>query len=379
LELAFYTGKWRVSSAASPVVRTKRLLPKHMQQEPSVFIIILNWNGLHDTLECLESIAKLNYQNRRVIVVDNGSVDASTTEIKAAHPDIILFENKTNLGYTGGNNLGLRYALENGADYAWLLNNDTIVDRECLSRLIAAAEQHRDIGLISPIIYQYYESDRIQFCGTLVDWRTDKLVAVKTPLVFQDEILAANLMLWGTALLVKSSMVRQIGYLDERYFAYHEDIDYSMRAIEAGFRTFLEPTAVVYHKTSRSLGAHSPIVRYFMWRNIYLLWMTRLQGWKKYSYPARYLALVLASAVRYKVEGMDSTASGCLEGAWSAIRGHFGPRRDGSETRVALKKILRIFSWHPHFWIALFEGHFRRILFEGARRMSLRVRQYSGL
>lgn len=99
---------------------------------PKVYIIILNWNGLKDTLECLESVFKLDYLNFEVIVVDNGSTDDSVNVILKTYPQVRLIENRENLGYTGGNNIGMRYAIERDADYIWLLNNDTIVEEDTL-------------------------------------------------------------------------------------------------------------------------------------------------------------------------------------------------------------------------------------------------------
>lgn len=103
---------------------------------PKVYVIILNWNGLEDTLECLGSVFQMDYQNFEVLVVDNGSKDNSINFIKTKYPQVVLIENKENLGYTGGNNIGMRYALNNGADYVWLVNNDTVVMVDTLSKLI---------------------------------------------------------------------------------------------------------------------------------------------------------------------------------------------------------------------------------------------------
>ena len=108
---------------------------------PLIYIIILNWNGLQDTLECLGSILKMDYPNFRVVVVDNNSTDNSVDIIRKAHPQVSLIENKENLGYTGGNNTAMRYAMQHSADYVWLLNNDTTVEADTLSKLVFAAEE----------------------------------------------------------------------------------------------------------------------------------------------------------------------------------------------------------------------------------------------
>ncbi|MGH7146326.1 MAG: glycosyltransferase family 2 protein [Nitrospiraceae bacterium] len=340
-------------------------------RDPCVHIVILNWNGLNDTLECLQSVSELEYKNRQVVVIDNGSEDSSCEKIRAKHPHITLLENKVNLGYTGGNNVGLRYALENGADYVWLLNNDLIVNRDCLKRLVSAAETDPNIGLISPVISYDYARIPFNYYGLLVDRKVCRLEPVKTPSAWEDDELTRNLLVIGTALLVRSSVVRRIGYLDERYFAYHEDLDYSLRAIGGGFRTFLEPQAFVHHKGSRSLGEDSPIKAYLLKRNYYLLWTERLHGWQKYSFCAQYLRQTLREAVECKTRGMELTACAYLDGAWSALCGRYGNWRQAREMPRAL---MRGLFWHPYFWISLLEGHFGAIMCECTRRLFLKLR-----
>ncbi len=138
-----------------------------------VFIVILNWNGIADTLECLASVKKLDYPSCRTIVVDNGSDDGSPERLKAECPDIALIEHRANLGFTGGANAGIRYALAHGADYVWLLNNDSIVEPNSLSALVAAAKSDEAMGLVSPLIYDLSDERRLLFGGdwALLTWR----------------------------------------------------------------------------------------------------------------------------------------------------------------------------------------------------------------
>ena len=343
-----------------------------MRLNPRVIITILNWNGLNDTLECLQSVSELEYENRQVVVIDNGSEDGSPEQIRAKYPSITLLENKANLGYTGGNNVGIRYALENGADYVWLLNNDVIVNHDCLDRLVSTAEQHQDIGLLSPIISYDFEATPFKYYGVLIDRKAFRLDSVQMPTAWDDKGLARDLLVVGTALLIKCSVVRRIGYLDERYFAYDEDLDYSLRAIEAGFRTYLEPKAFVHHKGTRSLGANSPIRTYLLQRNRYLLWTERLHGWQKYSFCAQYLRQGLLDALKYKMGGMEVTACAYLDGAWSAFRGRYGHwRQAGGIPRALMGRVFR----HPYFWMCLLEGNFRTIMRECGKRLILKLRR----
>src|SRR4030067_2042822 len=131
-------------------------------QLPKVVTIVLNWNGKEDTLECLHSLQRSSYSNFTTIVVDNGSTDGSVPAIKNAFPDLVVIKNRDNLGFTGGNNIGIRHALVNGADYVWLLNNNTIIQPDTLANLVAKAETSPDIVILSPVIHWYDDPHSIQ-------------------------------------------------------------------------------------------------------------------------------------------------------------------------------------------------------------------------
>ncbi len=127
---------------------------------PMVYIILLNWNGWKDTVECVESCRKLSYPDVRIVIVDNGSTDGSETRLRERFPDLELIQTGANLGFAGGNNVGIRYALEKGAEYVWLLNNDTIADAEALSALVQAAEDDQTVGMVGSKIV-YHDDPRI--------------------------------------------------------------------------------------------------------------------------------------------------------------------------------------------------------------------------
>ena len=238
-----------------------------------VLVVILNWNGLRDTIECLESVYRLEYANFEVLVVDNGSSDDPGPAIYERYPRTVLIRNRENLGYTGGNNVGLRYAQEHGADYIWLLNNDAIVDSACLSRIVSAAEASETVGLVSPVIYYDDARTRPQFAGSRINMSdlTLELPDLSRP-VPATFTMGPAVCLWGTALLVKAALAGEIGLLDEKYFAYWEDTEYSLRALRAGYANRVAPSASVFHKapprdTIRA-GLH---FHYYMERNRFLL------------------------------------------------------------------------------------------------------------
>lgn len=219
-------------------------------RQPRVSIIILNWNSYEVTLDCLLSLRKIDYSNFEVVLVDNGSIDESPEKLLANAPEIRLIRNATNLGFAGGCNVGMRDALRRGTDYLLLLNNDTIVGPDFLSQLVRVAESDEKIGAVSPKILFFDRPDRLNYAGgehrpwrlfpkvfglrQLDDGRYDKLREVS--------------FLTGCAFLIKAEVVRKIGVLEEIYFHFYEDIEWSLRVLKAGFKTFYVPAAKIWHK-----------------------------------------------------------------------------------------------------------------------------------
>jgi len=350
--------------------------PRAALPELKVVIVILNWNGLADTLECLASLSDLSYGNFEVIVVDNGSDQPEAEKIQAAFRSVTVLRNHKNFGYAAGNNLGIRHAMERGADYVWLLNNDTVVAPDCLAELVAAGGSQQRVGLLSPVIYHYASPADIQFSGTILDRRREEQITLKSLQDTHAASQAGPVFLWGTALLVKRHVVNTIGLLDERYFAYHEDLDYCLRATAAGFQALVVPEAALRHRSARSLGSEdSPVKEYLLVRNWYLLWRTHLTGWRRHTYPRRYLAWVLSRVVVARQAGIHAIADHALDGAWDALHGRWGT----CEARRQMPRALRLFllnyllAWHPYFWIMLLAGDLAGVTFHAFRRLFRRA------
>jgi GT2 family glycosyltransferase len=271
-----------------------------MRTCPSVWIVVLNWNGLRDTLVCLQSLLDVNHPGRRIVVVDNGSTDGSLDALRAQASDAAfdLVEAGQNLGYAGGNNLGIRYALERGADFVMLLNNDTTVDPTLIDDLLSAAQRRPDAGCFGPWIYYMHDPDRLWF--TRSDWSSDDS-AFNAP---GKGRLAAELSkettstqyVCGAALLFRADVARKIGLLDERFFLVYEDSDWCFRARRAGFECISVPTARVLHKVGTSFGSEaSPLRTYFSTRNRLLFaeknrpraeWLRMLRRSARRLYPS---------------------------------------------------------------------------------------------
>ncbi|MEA2098434.1 MAG: glycosyltransferase family 2 protein [Patescibacteria group bacterium] len=238
-----------------------------MQKE--VYIIVLNWNGKEDTLECLKSLEKINYSNYKIIVVDNGSEDDSVFEIKKQFSNIKIIENKKNLGFSGGNNVGIKYAISNGAHYVLLINNDTTVEKDFLSELVKKGESDEKIGVLGSKIYFHSEPNRIWFAGGKVNWLKNKGTHIGLDQIDNRQYDKAEEMdyLTGCCLLIKREVIEKIGVLAEDYFLYYEDTDFSLRAKNAGYKIVYVPKSKIYHKISRSIKPGSSSYVYYHSRN----------------------------------------------------------------------------------------------------------------
>lgn len=230
------------------------------QVAPLVHVIILNWNGWRDTLDCLASLQKLDYPNYAVMVVDNGSTDGSDDKIREACPDVALLQTGANLGFAGGNNRGIEHALERGADYVWLLNNDTVVDPKALETLVEEAMSEGSIGMVGSKVYYHEPPDLIWFAGGKIDRLTAKTSHAgmnerdgEEWSVPRDVDYAS-----GCSLLVSEKVLRSVGLMDTRFFLYFEETDWAIRARKKGWRIRYQPSSKVWHKVSRSAKLNSP-------------------------------------------------------------------------------------------------------------------------
>ncbi|MGY6274689.1 glycosyltransferase family 2 protein [Methylomonas sp. MgM2] len=241
---------------------------------PSISIIILNWNGINDTLVCLNCLKKFNYPNFDVIVVDNGSTDNSLTSLNDYNPPypFTVIPTGRNLGYAGGNNIGIRHAIKRKADFIFLLNNDTIVAPNILEELVYSAHNNPATGIFGALIFYMNKPDIIWFAGA--HWNKHTL-AFDYP--YQNETVPSNIesntdYACGAAFFFRAEVTDSIGLLDERFFLVYEESDWCRRAINAGFECMLVSTAHVWHKIGASFETeNSPLRQYFSFRNR-LLW-----------------------------------------------------------------------------------------------------------
>lgn len=251
---------------------------------PKIAVVILNWNGKEDILECLASVKKIDYPNYEIVLVDNGSVDGSADAISKQYPAITLLQTGENLGYAGGNNVGIRWALEQGADYILLLNNDTIVATDLLSAFINATNLLPSGSILGAKIYFYDNPDTLWFAGGR--WRSEsnsfEHLGYGQPDSIEFNHKTEVDYITGCALFADAATFKEVGLLGEDFFLTYEETDWCYRAGAKDHKCIVIPEAKLWHKVSSSFGgADSPLVNYFMTRNK-LLWAK-----KHLSYSSR--------------------------------------------------------------------------------------------
>ncbi len=245
-----------------------------------VFVIILNFNGNKDTQECLESLGKVNLSKEitlNVVVVDNGS----KVQFKAGNVKVIRSEE--NLGFAEGNNVGIKYALKNGADYILILNNDTFVDKNFLEELLKVADRDEKIGISVPKIYfapgfefhknRYSNKDLgkvFWYAGGESDWKNvighhrgvDEVDHGQYDKIMETQFAS------GCCMFIKKAVFDKVGLFDNKYFLYYEDADLSIRAKKKGFKVIYVPKSIIWHKNAGSAGGSgSKLHDYYITRN----------------------------------------------------------------------------------------------------------------
>ncbi len=287
---------------------------------PRVAVVILNWRRPQDTLACLRSLAASDYSVWEAIVVDNASGDESVPCIRAAFPQVRILETERNLGFAGGCNVGLRYALGGGFPLVFLLNNDVEVEPTTLSTLVAAAEAYPRAGILSPLIL-YAEGRRIWFAGA---YRRRFMPGISMPGYRRRKRISPSPRpidyATGCAIFLRQEMLREIGLLDESYFMYWEDWDLSERARGAGWQVLLIPRAVVRHRVSASTGENSPAKWYYLGRYLPTFYR-RYYRRPRFSIPVYAAWVVVREVLRKNGRVVRPFLQGLSEGWHNEISG----------------------------------------------------------
>jgi len=235
---------------------------------PKVSVILLNYNGDDDTIACVDSLRNVTYDNYEVIVVDNASKTQDTLG-KRLPPEVIYIKSTDNLGFSGGNNLGIDYAVSHDSEFVLLLNNDTIVESDFINMLIETAKSIPEIGIITGKILYYSKPDYIWYAGGYMNLNRSRIhhLHIRRKNDFEDNTTCVSFAT-GCLMMIPVSVVKEIGTLNDIFFMYSEDAEYCTRVLGANYKIVYEPKAKIYHKVSASSGgADSKLSQYYRVRN----------------------------------------------------------------------------------------------------------------
>ncbi|MBN1273079.1 MAG: glycosyltransferase family 2 protein [Candidatus Aminicenantes bacterium] len=280
----------------------------------------MNWNRCEDTLACLSSLTKLDYPNLRLLLVDNGSSDGTPQLVAQKNPTVEVIVNESNLGFAAGCNVGLRHALEQGADYVFLLNNDTLVDPAALNHLIFLAGP--DVGMVAPKIYNASNPAHIWSVGGMCHPLTLEKTGDGRGQVDKGqwgEVLERDYFV-GCALLLSRRLLTEVGLFDERFFMYYEDSDLSLRTRQAGFKLLLSPQAWVWHKVAVSSGGSDSLnERYWMGRSSVLFFYKHVRGFRWLIVLPYRAGSAIKTVLRLICEGKGLSARAYLRGLYDGF------------------------------------------------------------
>ncbi len=232
-----------------------------------VSIITINYNESEVTLDLLESIRKLSYPNYEIIVVDNASPNDNPEIIKEKYPEVVLIKSEENLGFAGGNNLGVKQAK---GDYLLFINNDTIVPQDFIEPLVETLQKDETIGMVSPKIKFHWDPTLIQYAGytPMSHWTIrNNSIGYHQKDDGDFDRAGETQSIHGAAMMVPKSVVDNVGMMTEIYFLYYEEHDWAEMVKRAGYKIYYQPKSYILHKESVSTGKFSPLKTYYISRN----------------------------------------------------------------------------------------------------------------
>jgi GT2 family glycosyltransferase len=293
-----------------------------------VFAVMLNWNQEADTRECLESLRRCG-SAIRVILVDNGSRDGSPARLAADFPEVEMLCQPKNLGFAEGNNVGLRRALDLGAERILLLNNDTLVDRGFLEPLADALDRRPRVGIAGSKIYCYPDAQTLWAAGATIDWERGRQFHIGAGELDHGQYDVERDVDYVSAccLLARRDVFERAGLLDPRYFIYFEETAWSARARACGFGIRYVPASRIWHKVSAAMKTDSPNTAYYVTRNRLLFLTEHGPAERRRFYRYFFTTRPLRYGASLVLRGRGEHGRAVLQALWDFYTGRFGERR----------------------------------------------------
>lgn len=293
-----------------------------MQKLEKIAIILLNYNNYIDTIECIKSIKENTNKDNfdyEIIVVDNKSTNESLSKLKEVE-GITLIEAEENAGFSAGNNVGIKYAIENKSDYILLLNNDTVITENSIDKMYSELKKHDDIGIMSCRIMYFDDKELINCCGGKISYLKGTAVIYNKGKKYKgndkQELIYTDFTT-GCCMLMKSELIQEIGLLPEEYFMYYEDVDFCAKVQKSGYKIGVCLNAVIYHKESAaSGGGENTFAIHWNTRNR-IIFINKYGCYgiitKLFFYLTR-IIVILKYKLKHQEKNIEALKTGILEG-----------------------------------------------------------------
>jgi len=296
--------------------------------QPFVIAVILNTNHREDTLACLESLARQDYSNLKIIVLDNASTDGSVDAVQRLYPQVEIISLEQNLGYAGNNNTGIQAAIEQGADWVYVMNEDIELAPDSISQLVRGAESDPQVGMAGPLVYHHSRPTVIQSAGGWMS-RTWQSFHYGQNEEDQGQYNQSRPVDWisGCAILVRRQVIEQVGMLDARFFYYWEETEWCVRTSRQGWKLLFVPQSKIWHKGVQVDYKPSPNVTYYWTRNWFLLLSKHHAPLIAWLYACLTILRTLFSwTVRPRWRSMQGHRDAMWQGALDYLQGRWGIR-----------------------------------------------------
>ena len=327
---------------------------KSLRPVPKVIISILNWNKSSDTLACIDSILQLDKHaaSFEVTVIDNGSSDTEWETLLAgtAGKSIQVLREAKNIGFAAGHNIVMRRALEQKVDFIWLVNNDTLVRPDTLSKLLDVFASDPVCGAVAPVSVATHDENVMDFAGSIHDWKN--LTQARPQTVAEVALLEKKfpLDMWvsGAAMLIRTRALKEVGLLDERYFAYYEDTDFGARLARHGWTSRMAFDATIRHECYDGVVTNRPpYFFYLLQRNFFLFWIKNTPASYRKLLWLRLLDHSFFQANRLKYLDLGKKEEAVLLGIHDAIFRKFGAPKLNKKVPWSMRFLQSIF-WLQH-------------------------------
>lgn len=308
-----------------------------MEKEyPLVYIIVLNWNNYKDTAECINSLNLISYPNYRIIIVDNDSPDDSGRTLHKEFPEHIFLFNRQNLGYAGGNNIGIKKAIDLGADYSLILNNDVVIEsHDFLESLISYMETYKEAGILGPKVLSYDDQDVLSDYSCSLWWNLLGRIYLPQKHKHTDPRNEGENVtrVGGCCMLIRREVFEKIGFFDDRFFMYGEENDFCLRALLKKIGVVYYPNKEVARKATKN-NNYFAFKGYYGARNRYYLIIKNFDGFKKAVFLILYLLGEIKKLLSLCISGRFHVAKFLIKGIADAFKGRQGENPDLCHLRI---------------------------------------------